>query len=93
LGAAQLLGDCAAIIYILVAVSYRQTVTPDALLGRTNATARSLTVGAQLVGAVTGGLLAVTFGTPFALLVAAVGMLLAPAWLVLTSRAEHEQPS
>ena len=84
LGAAQLLGDGAAIIYIVVAVSYRQTVTPDTLLGRTNATVRSLTVGAQLVGAVVGGLLAVAFGTALALLIAAVGMLLAPAWLVLS---------
>jgi MFS family permease len=84
LGAAQLLGDGAAITYIVVAVSYRQTVTPDTLLGRTNATVRSLTVGAQLVGAVVGGLLAVAFGTALALLIAAVGMLLAPAWLVLS---------
>jgi predicted MFS family arabinose efflux permease len=84
LGAAQLLGDGAAIAYIVVAVSYRQTVTPDTLLGRTNATVRSLMVGAQLVGAVVGGLLAVAFGTALALLIAAVGMLLAPAWLVLS---------
>ncbi|MDQ3810305.1 MAG: MFS transporter, partial [Chloroflexota bacterium] len=84
LGAAQVLGDGAAIVYIVVAVSYRQTVTPDVLLGRTNATVRSLTVGAQLIGAVIGGLVAAAFGTALALLVAAVGMLLAPAWLVLS---------
>ena len=59
-------------------------MTLDALLGRTNATVRSLTVGAQLVGVVIGGLLAVAFDTALVLLIAAVGMLLGPAWLILS---------
>jgi hypothetical protein len=43
---------------------------------------RSLTVGAQLLGAVVAGLLASAFGTGVALLVGAIGMVLAPAWLI-----------
>lgn len=63
-------------------MSYRQTVTPDRLLGRMNATMRSLNRGAIVLGAPIGGVLADQFGNRLSLWIAIVG--LAISALVLT---------
>jgi predicted MFS family arabinose efflux permease len=44
-------------------LGYRQSVTPDGLQGRMNATIRSINVGLASFGALAGGLLADTIGT------------------------------
>jgi MFS family permease len=63
-------------------VSLRQRVTPDAMQGRMNATIRFVTAGFIAVGGLLGGLLGVTIGLQWTLIVAAVGELLVVLWLV-----------
>ena len=58
-------------------MGYRQTVTPDRLLGRMNATIRSLNWGMIAVGAPLGGLLADTAGYRTALWIGIAGLALA----------------
>lgn len=55
-------------------MAYRQSVTPDRLLGRTNATMRSLNRGAIVLGAPIGGLLAAWLGIPAALWIGIAGL-------------------
>ncbi len=62
-------------------VSLRQTITPDRLLGRMNASIRFLMWAATPIGAVAGGMIASRFGLPAAVLVAATGGLLAALWV------------
>jgi MFS family permease len=68
----------------VLVVSIRQTITPDAMLGRMNASYRFFTYGAIPLGALLGGGLAGLIGLRATLLVGALGMLLAPGWLVLS---------
>jgi fucose permease len=68
----------------VLVVSLRQTVTPDAMLGRMNASYRFFTYGAIPLGALLAGGLAGLIGLRATLLVGALGMLLAPGWLVLS---------
>ncbi|KUO09446.1 MFS transporter [Streptomyces sp. DSM 15324] len=56
-----------------VEMSYRQSVTPDRLRGRMNATIRSMNWGMVAVGAPLGGILADRMGHRFALVTALVG--------------------
>jgi MFS family permease len=55
-------------------MAYRQTVTPDRLLGRMNATMRSLNRGAIVIGAPIGGVLADQIGNRFSLWTAISGL-------------------
>ncbi|MEU4194270.1 MFS transporter [Kribbella sp. NPDC026611] len=57
-----------------IELSYRQSITPSSLLGRMNATMRSLNRAAIVVGAPVGGLLADHFSTRTALWVGVAGM-------------------
>ncbi|MGI8722463.1 MAG: MFS transporter [Geodermatophilaceae bacterium] len=57
-----------------IELSYRQAVTPDRLLGRMNATMRSLNRAAIVVGAPLGGLLADAVTPRFALWVGVLGV-------------------
>jgi predicted MFS family arabinose efflux permease len=73
--------------------SLRQIVTPDRLQGRVTASHRFLVYGAGAFGALLGGSLGSTLGLQPALLVCAVGVLLAPLWAVFsTLRCLGEQP-
>jgi MFS family permease len=63
------------------AVSLRQAVTPDGLLGRMNASYRFLVYGAIPLGALFGGVLGETIGLRPALVVSVLGLLLALAWV------------
>ncbi|MFI7126549.1 MFS transporter [Nonomuraea sp. NPDC050153] len=58
-------------------ITYRQTVTPEHLLGRVNASARFVTWGIMPLGALLGGLLAQQIGVREALWVIMTGRLLA----------------
>jgi MFS family permease len=82
LGASFLLGGFGVAISNVHAVSIRQSVTPDRLLGRMNASYRTLVYGAIPLGAVAGGLLGEVIGLRETLVVAAVGLLFAPLWVV-----------
>jgi MFS family permease len=76
-------GSAVAVSNVLV-VSLRQTITPDAMLGRMNASYRFFTYGAIPLGALLGGGLAGLIGLRATLLAGAVGLLLALPWLVLS---------
>jgi MFS family permease len=62
--------DVVGAIFAISALSLRQQITPDRLLGRVNASFNMLTTGAGLVGALAAGALALTLGTRGALGVA-----------------------
>jgi MFS family permease len=64
----------------VLAVSLRQAVTPDRLLGRMNASYRFVTYGAVPVGALLGGALGELLGLRAAVAVGAAGSLLAVGW-------------
>ncbi|WP_238008766.1 MFS transporter [Dactylosporangium sp. AC04546] len=65
------------IVYNVNQVSFRQGITPDALLGRMNATMRFIVWGTLPLGALAGGVLASVIGVHEALWVASVGALVA----------------
>jgi MFS family permease len=67
----------------VLAVSLRQAVTPDRLLGRMNASYRFLTYGVVPLGALLGGALGELLGLRGAVAVGAVGSLLAVPWTLL----------
>jgi MFS family permease len=76
-------GGAVAVSNVLV-VSLRQTVTPEAMLGRMNASYRFLTYGAIPLGALLGGGLAGAIGLRATLLVGALGLLTALLWVVFS---------
>src|SRR5919202_1896554 len=63
-------------------VSSRQSITPDHLLGRMNATTRFVRAGCMALGGLLGGLLGVAIGLRGTLVLAAVGEVLTIAWLL-----------
>jgi MFS family permease len=65
-------------------ISIRQAATPDRLLGRMHATYRTLTYGFIPLGAALGGLLGEAVGLHATLVVATVGIALAPLWVLLS---------
>jgi MFS family permease len=69
------------IVYSINVRSYRSAITPDALQGRMNATNRMVVMGVMPVGAVLGGLLGTLVGTLPALVLASLGMFIAPVML------------
>jgi MFS family permease len=73
-----------AVLYNVAQVSFRQAVCPDRLLGRMNASIRFLVWGTIPLGGLLGGALGELLGLREALLVAAIGTILAPAWVLLS---------
>lgn len=67
-------------IYNITQVTLRQTITPDRLLGRMNATMRFIVWGVMPIGALLGGFLGDYHGLRETLLVTAVGGSLAVLW-------------
>lgn len=67
----------------VLAVSLRQAVTPDRLLGRMNASYRFLTFGAIPIGALLGGTLGELLGVRAAMAAGAAGCLLTVPWVLL----------
>jgi predicted MFS family arabinose efflux permease len=86
-GALLAITGFAQMVWNVVAVSYRQTVVPDELLGRINSVYRLLAYGSFPIGALAGGLLAATAGLGAPWLFAAVGTLLLVPWLAKALRA------
>ena len=80
----QIAGDGPATIYQINEVSLRQGITPERLLGRVNASADFLRLGATLAGSLLGGLLGGVIGVRSMLFVAGFGTLLSTLWLVLS---------
>ena len=69
------------LIYLVNAISVRQAITPDRVLGRVNATMRFLGGGVLPIGALIGGALGGFIGLPLTLVAGECGMLLAFLWL------------
>lgn len=82
----------AILIYWVVAISVRQAIVPDRVLGRVNATMRFLAGGANPIGAVIGGALGGWIGVPLTLVVASFGMLLGFLWLLSPVRGLAAMP-
>jgi Na+/melibiose symporter-like transporter len=68
----------------VLVISLRQAVTPDDLLGRMNASYRTLTFGMIPLGALLGGGLGEVIGLRATLLVGALGLLLSIGWVVFS---------
>jgi MFS family permease len=77
----QIITDPAHTVYEINQVSLRQTVTPEHLLGRVNATMEFLALGATLLGTLLGGLLGERIGLRATLTIGAAGCLLPVLWL------------
>jgi MFS family permease len=75
-------------------VSLRQTITPDALLGRVNATARWLHWTAIPIGTVAGGLLGTTIGLRATVAIGATIALFSVVWLLISPlRSVRDMPT
>ena len=82
LGAAMFLGSLGVGVSNVHVVSIRQTVTPAHLLGRMNASYRTVVWGAIPIGALFGGALGELIGLRAAIAVASVGLLFVPLWVI-----------
>lgn len=91
--ASQLVGDFGREIYFINAVSLRQSIIPNHLLGRVNASAQFLTEGIWPLGAILAGLLGETIGMRYTLLIGAgLGFLLSSAWLLFSPLRQLHEP-
>jgi predicted MFS family arabinose efflux permease len=80
----QLLGDALRTIYSIHALSLRQAITPDRLLGRVNASLELISDGIGPLGALVGGVLAAFLGIQAALFIASLNGVLACLWIVFS---------
>ncbi|MHB1317524.1 MAG: MFS transporter, partial [Anaerolineae bacterium] len=78
------LGNYGWVLYNVHAVSLRQTVTPEGLLGRVNATFAFLVTGMLPLGALAGGALGERVGLRGTIAVAAAGSALSVLWVLLS---------
>ena len=81
LGTAQMLGDALGTIYAIHAISLRQAITPDRLLGRVNASLELVQEGIGPLGALTGGILGGVLGAQNALFIASTAGILSCLWI------------
>jgi predicted MFS family arabinose efflux permease len=92
--AAQFIGPGAGTAYNIIGVTLRQAITPNRLQGRMNATIRFLVWGTMPIDALVGGALGEAIGLRPTLFVAALGMLLAPLWVLFSPlRTLRDPPS
>ncbi len=75
IGAAFAVQGVAIVAWNIVTVSLRQSIVPDGLLGRVNATYRLLAWGTMPVGAALGGVVAQLYGIPVVFLIAGLATL------------------
>ena len=89
----QIVSDPARTLYMIAQVSLRQALTPSGMLGRVNAAIHVLALGAALLGALGGGLLAESVGVRPTLVVGACGSSAAALWLITSPlRTAQEMP-
>jgi len=79
--AAQFVYGCSIAIFNVNAITLRQTVTPQRLLARMNATYRMVIYGVPLFGATSGGLLGSAVGLRSALVISLVAMVSPVLWI------------
>jgi MFS family permease len=90
----QLLSDACLTAFDVVSVSIRQATVDDRLLGRVSASFRVLLMGAMLVGTIVGGIVAEVVGLRAALVVAALGGIVAVVILWFSAiRRMHDVPA
>jgi MFS family permease len=82
--ASQVATGLATVIWNIDQLSVRQTLTPDALLGRVNGSYRFLVWGAIPIGSLIGGVLGTVLGLHLTLFIGAIGTIVAPAWLLFS---------
>jgi predicted MFS family arabinose efflux permease len=70
------------IVFNVLAISLRQTLTPDHLLGRVAASSQVLSQGMVPIGSLIGGTIGSLFGVQAALLTGVAGMFLAAGWII-----------
>ncbi|NUR31434.1 MAG: MFS transporter [Catenulispora sp.] len=70
-----------AVVYNVAQVSYRQAITPHALLGRMNASVRFIVWGTMPLGALLGGLFGTWFGLRATVWIAVAGSYAAAMWV------------
>lgn len=81
----QVVGDGFSSVAIINSVTYRQLVTPHAMLGRVNATMHVLDRGIAPLGAIVGALLAEATSIRFGITVAVFGLIFGALLLLLPS--------
>lgn len=81
-GVAAFVTSLGSVVYNVNQASFRQLLCPPPLLGRMNATIRFIVWGTIPLGGVLGGVLGSWLGDRAAIWVAAVGVTLAPVWLL-----------
>ena len=97
--AQQLIGDSAATVYFVNAVSLIQTITPKPMLGRVNASLRFVSLGSVLIGQLVAGFAGGMIGLRPTIAMGAAGLWITAALLgfsevgSLTGMAEHAAPS
>ena len=75
-------------------MSLRQTITPDRLLGRVNASVRFVGIGTFFIGALLGGALAEAIGLRWALAAGASSVIFGALWLAASPIARlREMPA
>ena len=75
------IGGFGGVVWNVITVSMRQSLIPDALLGRVNSAYRLFGWGTMPLGAISGGLIARAFGLRAPFLVAGVAALVLAAWV------------
>jgi predicted MFS family arabinose efflux permease len=78
----QLVSDGLSVIFMIHAVTLRQTVLPDAVLGRANAAVHVVTAGVMTIAALAAGLIAELAGTRTAVWIGVLLGLAAPVFLL-----------
>jgi predicted MFS family arabinose efflux permease len=78
------------IVWTITSITLRQTVTPDAMLGRVSALFLTVSMGARPLGAALGGFVGATWGEPACLMLALAGFVV-QAWIIFQSRVSHLQ--
>ncbi len=76
------------IIWTITSTTLRQTVTPNAMLGRVSALFLTVNMGARPLGAALGGYVGASWGEAACLLVALAGFIV-QAWLIFASQVSH----
>jgi MFS family permease len=90
--AASVVGSFCNPVYNINQVSLRQTITPDRVQGRMNATVRTLIWGTMPVGAFIGGVMGNTYGLLPAMYLGIAIWTLAGFWILLGPIRLREQP-